>query len=142
MAGLEFAANGATLVHGCDNYELGITVAREVFADVRNVEHRFECVDLSKAPASFASAFGGGIQRYDIVLLLAVTHKLRRAMSDGDCDNLVRYFGERSKKYVGWRGHDSEMSAMDRLMSEAGLERIQYSTISETICPAAIWRRK
>jgi ribosomal protein L11 methylase PrmA len=46
MVGYQFAEQGAALVHGCDNYEVGIQTAREVFADLRFVESRFEVVDL------------------------------------------------------------------------------------------------
>jgi ribosomal protein L11 methylase PrmA len=50
MVGYQFAEQGAAVVHGCDNYEMGIQTAREVFADLRFVEGRFEVVDLTQGP--------------------------------------------------------------------------------------------
>jgi SAM-dependent methyltransferase len=50
MVGYQFAQQGAAMVHGCDIYEKGIETAREVFADLRFVEGRFEVVDLTEGP--------------------------------------------------------------------------------------------
>ncbi len=139
MAGYEFACNGAALVHGCDIHEPGIKVAREIFADIPNVEARFEVVDLSATGA--LRIFGD--QRYDFVLLLAITHKLRRQMKLESFMNLLREFADRSKKYIGWRGYANEMVELDRaFVTQAGFDRIQYSEITESVCPAAIWRRR
>ena len=138
MAGYEFAVNGAALVHGCDHYAKGIETAREIFADIRNVASRFEVVDLS-APGAFAEVFGP--ERYDIVLLLAVFHKLKRVMVAQALDALIADLGDRTDRYVGWRGYAEEIPELDAIFARCGLTRIHTSEISETICPAAIWRR-
>ena len=141
MAGYEFACNGAKLIHGIDNYELGITVSREVFADIRNVVHRFEVVDLTGGEAAIKTAFGDSYGRYDIVLLLAVVHKLKRIMPPKEFRALMLGFGTRAIRYVGWRGYEEEIPYLDEVFRDAGLFRIHTSSISESITPAAIWRR-
>lgn len=139
MAGYEFHCNGSTTVHGIDNHPDSIHVARSIFADVRNCSHRFEVGDLTE-PGILKKIFG--TNQYDIILLLAITHKVRRAMPTGDLTALLDDLARRAIRYIGWRGFDEELEELDRIFSGRGLERIQYSTISESICPAAIWRRK
>jgi hypothetical protein len=140
MVGREFAVNGAVLVHGVDYYETGINTAREVFADIRNCSHRFEVLDLTKGVEAFHAMFAG--QHYDIVLLLAITHKLRKVMPEAALAKVVEHFGAIADRYVGWRGSADELDFMDMRMKNAGLERVQWSIISETlVSPAAIWRR-
>jgi len=145
MVGLEFANNGASLVHGCDNYEDGIKTAREVFADIRSVESRFEVVDLTGGPASL-KAFG--TQQYDITLCLATYHKLKRIMEPKDLSALMQYFGRWTKGYFGWRGtsdkpdeNDEEIVNLDRDLRSVGLVRIHTSYISSELGVAAIWAR-
>lgn len=138
MAGYEFACNGAALVHGCDSYEPGIRVAREVFADVGNVQSRFEVLDLKGGPAAIKAAFGDDYADYDIVLLLAIHHKLKRIMSPRE---LLLDLASRTRRYIGWRGYAEEVAELDPIFAERGLKRIQYSEISQSICPAAIWAR-
>lgn len=138
MAGYEFACNGAKLVHGCDQYQLGITVAREIFADIRNVQSRFEVLDLKGGPAALKAAFGDDYADYDIVLLLAIHHKIKRIM---DPRELLLDLASRATRYIGWRGYKEEVVELDAIFAERGLKRIQYSEISESICPAAIWAR-
>lgn len=145
LVGFEFANNGASVVHGCDNWEPGIAVARELFCDLRNVESRFEVVDLTKGAGVLNKAFGKN--GYDIVLLLAVIHKIARVMSEQDLSGLVQNFGRRTIKYLGWRstaadkpGNAKELERLDRDLGAVGLKRIQTSTISE-LGPAAIWER-
>lgn len=141
MAGYEFACNGARIVHGCDVYELGITVAREIFADMRQVQSRFEVVDLS-LPGAMRKAFGADWDaQYDIVLLLAIYHKLKRIMKESPLADLMKDFANHAARYIGWRGYAQEVKELDALFGPCGFKRIQYSEISETICPAAIWRR-
>lgn len=146
MVGFEFACNGASKVHGCDNYEEGINVAREVFADLRSVESRFEVVDLTGGPASLA-AFGK--QQYDIMLCLATYHKLKRVMTPEDLTALMQHFGSRTRKYFGWRAtsdkpkeNDAEIAALDRDLRSVGLVRIHTSYISDELGVAAIWERR
>lgn len=145
MVGFEFACNGASLVHGCDIYETGITVAREVFADLRSTEARFEVIDLTKGPDALA-IFGG--QKYDVTLMLATYHKLKRIMPAGELSDLIKAIGKRTKTYFAWRGtsdkagenHD-EMMALDRDLGTVGMTRIHTSLISTELGICAIWGR-
>ncbi len=142
LAGFEFAVNGATRVMGCDNYEDGITVCRHLFCDLRAVKHRFEVVDLTGGETAMRKAFGDDANlRHDIVLLLAVYHKLKRIMPADALSKLVRYFGGRTAQYLGWRGYQEEMAQLDKDFGAVGLVRIQTSMISD-IQPAAIWARR
>jgi SAM-dependent methyltransferase len=144
LVGFEMANNGARLVHGCDIYEEGIVTARHLFADLRFVESRFECVDLSEGPRAML-VFGD--VRYDIVLMLATYHKLKRIMEPVALDLLMRGFAERTVKWFGWRAtsdkpgeNEAEMKNLDRQLSP--LQRIHTSYISKTLGVAAIWERQ
>jgi chloramphenicol 3-O-phosphotransferase len=146
MVALEFYANGASLVHGCDIYAEGIATANHVFVDRRNVEAKFEVVDLSAGAISL-QAFGN--QRYDIIVVLATIHKLRRVMQREMLYDLIRELGERTIKYLGWRAtsekfqeNEEEMAMMDGALAEAGLRRVHTSYISQELGVAAIWMRK
>jgi SAM-dependent methyltransferase len=141
----EFYRYGATKVHGCDIYELGITVARENFADYRSCESRFEVVDLSMGPTSLAPFAG---QTYDITLCLATYHKLKRLMPAADLTTLMQHFGRWTRGYFGWRGtsdkpaeNDEEIANLDRDLKPVGLVRIHTSYISTELGVAAIWAR-
>lgn len=145
MVGFEFACNGATVVHGCDIYEKGIETAREVFADLRSVESRFEVVDLTKGPGSL-KVFGG--RQYDVTLLLATYHKLKRTMEPDDLSALMLHFGRWTKRYLAWRAtsdkpkeNDEEIVNLDRDLQKAGMVRIHTSYISDELGVAAIWGR-
>jgi hypothetical protein len=144
LVGLEFAQNGAKAVHGCDIFVEGINTAREVFADLRYVESRFEVVDLSGGPKSL-DIF---TERYDITLCLATYHKLKRVMKPADLTALMQHFGRWTKLYFGWRGtsdkpdeNDEEIAALDRDMKPVGLVRVHTSYISKELGVAAIWSR-
>lgn len=146
LVGFEFANNGAEVVHGCDNFEEGIATAREVFADLRAVQSRFEVVDLTRGEVAVTNAFGA--MNYDIVVCLATIHKLKRIMREDDLEALVVHFGRRTKKWFGWRAtsgdhedNERELIMMDRHMMTAGLKRIHTSYISETLGVAAIWSK-
>jgi SAM-dependent methyltransferase len=145
LVGFEFANNGAALVHGCDNYEAGIRTAREVFIDLRAVESRFEVVDLLGGPAALAPF---GDQRYDIMLLLATYHKLKRVMSADKLSELMMHLAGRTSRWFAWRGtsdkpkeNEQEMAALDRDLGECRFRRVQTSTISD-LGLAAIWARQ
>lgn len=149
LVGFELANNGAEVVHGCDNYEAGIKVARELFADIRHVRSQFEVVDLREGPGALKPYFG---QTYDIVLLLATYHKLKRIMPADGLTDLMLYLGRCSTKYFVWRGtsggttdqaseNEKEMLALDRDLGQTGLKRIHTSSISEELGLAAIWAR-
>lgn len=151
MVCYEFALNGATVCHGCDEYERGMMVANEVFADCRNVDARFEVVDLTKGPTAIEAAFGADYRKpYDIIVMLAIYHKLRRIMPLSDLLALVRHMADRCGQYFVWRGSVDEMKEFEPQLLASGLRRVHFSEISEfvlpgdrvaTLQPAAIWRR-
>ena len=101
QVGYEFYLNGAAIVHGCDNYEPGIMAAREWFVDLRSVKSQFEVVDLALGARSLAPF---GAQGYDIVVMLATYHKLKRVMKADALSSLMREFANRSARYFAWRG--------------------------------------
>lgn len=145
LVGYDFALNGARLVHGCDIYARGVEHAREMFADLRAVESRFEVADLSEGPSAL-NVFKG--MSYDITLCLATYHKLKRAMPGAELSKLMQHFGRWTNGYFGWRGtsdkpdeNDAEMEALDRDLGETGLVRIHTSYISAELGVAAIWAR-
>lgn len=139
-----YQANAAAL-HGCDIYELGVTVAREWFADIRDAESRFEVVDLTKGPKALGVFNSSG---YDIVLCLATYHKLKREMPAEKLSELMIYFGHWTRKYFAWRGtsdkpaeNEEEIRALDRDLKVAGLHRVHTSYLSSDLGVAAIWAR-
>lgn len=146
LVGFELANNGATTVHGCDNYEDGIRFARELFADLRNVVSQFEVVDLTMGPDILKSYF---FNKYDIVLLLATYHKIKRTMPPHKLTELMVYLADLTGHYFGWRGtsdkqceNEEEMRALDRDLGSRGLKRIHTSYISSELNMAAIWGRR
>src|SRR3954469_1539459 len=145
MVGYQFAEQYSSLVHGCDLYEDGIKVAREVFADLRSVESRFEVIDLTKGTKVLDVFEMSG---YDIVLCLAVFHKLKRVMTEDNLIKLMQFFGNWTKKYFAWRGtsdkpdeNEQEIKWLDRNLKPVGLQRIHTSYISNDLGVAAIWGR-
>ena len=145
LVGFELANNGAVRVHGCDIYAKGIETARELFADLRSVESQFEVVDLAQGPVSLEPF---GKRPYDIVLMLATYHKLKRIMPRTLLSELIRHLGWRTTRYFAWRGtseqvadNELEMVAIDRDLATHGLKRIHTSYISESLGVAAIWAR-
>lgn len=145
MVGYQFAEAYAAVVHGCDIYDKGIEVAREIFADLRSTEGRFEVVDLTKGPSALGLFNSSG---YDIVLCLATYHKLKRVMPADKLTELMVFFGRWTKKYFAWRGtsdkpeeNEEEIRSLDRDLKLAGLVRIHTSYISDDLGVAAIWAR-
>lgn len=146
LVGFEMANNGAAKVHGCDIFPEGITTARELFADLRSVESKFEVVDLTGGAAAVTAAFGQ--EQYDIVLCLATMHKLKRVMPRDQLSGLMQHFGKRTRQYFGWRAtseklaeNDEEMAWLDSWLPPIGLKRVHTSYISRTLGVAAIWAR-
>ncbi len=144
LVGFEMANNGASVVHGCDNYAEGIEVARHLFVDLRNVDAQFECVDLTRGPAAMRP-FGG--RPYDIILMLATYHKLKRLMPENVLAELMAHLAGRVTKWFGWRGtsektseNELEMQAIDKLFRGV-LKRVHTSYLSHTLGVAAIWER-
>lgn len=143
LVGFEMANNGAALVHGCDFYELGITTARELFADLRSVKSQFEVVDLTKGVAAL-QPFGD--QPYDITIMLATYHKVSRSMSPESLSGLMQNLGSRTRQFFAWRAtskqhekNEAEMEAVDKDLREVGMKRIHTSYISDELGVAAIW---
>lgn len=149
MVGFEFALCGASAVHGCDNYERGIMVANEVFADHRRVDALHVVCDLTGGAQAMISAFGKKyLPKYDFVLFLATYHKLRRLMTEDKLVDLVDHLLDRCGKYFVMRGADDEIAAVDIRAGTRGFEKIHYSRICEVKLPefkqhvaqpAAVW---
>lgn len=144
LVAFEFANNGARLVAGCDNYAEGIETARHLFADIRHVKSQFEPVDLTKPDplAAFAEP------AYDIVLMLATYHKLKRVMKAPVLTTLMQDIGRKTLHYFGWRGtsdkpteNEQEIVVLDRDLADVGLQRLHTSYISKQLGVAAIWGR-
>lgn len=140
LVGFEMANNGAVKVHGCDIDAECIAVARGVFADLRAVESRFEVVDLTKE-IPFPD------ERYDIALMIATYHKIKRVMPKGELTQLIKNIGKRTDKFFVWRGNGNdteakgEMEILDKELGECGLKRVHTSNLSLTLGLAAIYAR-
>lgn len=134
----EFYCNGARLVHGCDIYGPGIAAARHWFAELPHVESKFEIVDLEKGPAAITAAFGS--VGYDMVLLLGVYHKLKRAMLPDALLELVRYLGELSLSYFAWTGYADDLPTIEVALAPR-LRLVHWSELGIIDRPAAIWKR-
>jgi SAM-dependent methyltransferase len=146
LVGFEFANNGATTVHGCDNFEDGIHTARQLFVDLRNVESQFEVVDLTKGPSAF-KPFGEKTE-WDIVLLLATYHKLKRVMEPVNLSELVTFLGRRTRRYLAWRGtsdkpteNEQEMSRINRDLESVGMRKVHTSYLSQNLGVCAVWEK-
>jgi 2-polyprenyl-3-methyl-5-hydroxy-6-metoxy-1,4-benzoquinol methylase len=139
LVGFEFANNGARLVHGCDIFEEGINTARQIFADLRAVQSQFEVVDLTLGEPAF-EVFGS--EPWDIVLMLALYHKLARQMAKDDLSQLIRFIGSRTARYFAWRGYDSEIKILDEELRTVRLRRVHTSFISKELGASAIWERR
>jgi len=144
LVGLEFARMGAAVVHGCDIDPVCVEVSRHVLCDLRGVQRKFETVDLIGGPKAFTTAFGD--QKYDIIVMLATYHKLKRAMPGHDLTALIRHLGDRCEKFFCWRGtsdkpheNEEEMRSLDR---DLGLKRIHTSHLSLQLGVCAIWARR
>lgn len=136
MVGYDFALAGAAVVHGCDNYEMGMNVAREVFADIRSVDSRFEVVDLTGGPGAVKKAFGDSYRtHYDFTLMLAVYHKLRRIMKIEDLLYLVDHFAHHCGRFFVWRGSREELPEFEPVLLKRNFRRIHYSEICEIMLP-------
>jgi SAM-dependent methyltransferase len=143
MVGFELACNGARLVHGVDNDIHAIEVARSVFADIRSVQFRFEALDLSHEHATLhmKEKFGDG--QYNLVLLLAIVHKLERVMSHDHLMGLLHWFGTHAENYVAGHIHEPQFAYTHEAMHKAGLRLIHRSYIADPVGlgPAFVWKR-
>lgn len=145
LVSIDVARAGARLVHGCDIYRQGVESARELFADLRDVESCFEVLDLTKGPLAL-DVFKG--MTYDVTFCLATYHKLKRTMPPRVLTELVRHLGRWTNDYFAWRGtgdkadeNDAEIDALDRDLGTEGFRRIHTSYISTDLGVAAIWAR-
>jgi len=138
--GWDFACNGASVVHGCDIHGPSVQCARLWFSEHPHVESKFEVVDLEKGPAAVTAAFGD--TRYDIVLLIGVQHKLKRAMSGAALVELISHLGDRTKTYFGWNGYIEDLAQMDTALAKSKLIRVHTSELALPGRPAAIWKRR
>lgn len=143
----EFARNGAWLVHGCDIDPVCVEVCRHLLCDLRMVTSKFEVVDLTGGGAAMTAAFGK--QKYDIIVMLATYHKIKRKMAEHDLTALITHLGERCEKFFCWRGtsdkpheNEQEMRSLDRDLGASGLKRIHTSHISLQLGVCAIWARR
>jgi SAM-dependent methyltransferase len=140
LISLQFAIAGADAVHGCDIFEPGVQIARQNLSEFPAAS-RFEVVDLTGGAPALEDAFGLSYRsKYDIVLLLAVYHKLRRVMAREDLTALVWHLAARTGKYFAYRSLPEEVEELDAILTDAGLRRVQFSEISMVMeNPAAIW---
>lgn len=145
LVGFEMANNGAKVVHGVDIDPDCIKVAQHLFADLRNCESLFRVVDLTAGSQGMLAEFRA---EYDIVLMLATYHKLKRIMEPGALTELMHYFGRLTQRYFGWRGtsdkpdeNEAEAAALDRDLGAVGLRRVHTSYISTELGMAAVWGR-
>lgn len=145
LVAYEMMKNGATICHGCDNYPEGIQVARHVFADLRNCQSQFEVVDLSQGYTALAPFHGAS---YDIMLCLAIIHKIKRVMPADKLSGLIQHLGKRTRHFFCWRAtsekfaeNEAEMAMIDRELAMVEMRRIHTSYISHTLGVSAIWAR-
>ncbi len=140
LVGFEMANNGAVKVHGCDIDPGCIDVARGVFIDLRAVDGKFEVVDLTKE-IPFPN------ERYDITLMIATYHKLKRIMPVPALSALMINLAKRTDKFFVWRGNGSnieareEMETIDRDFKGTGFKRVHTTELSLTLGLAAIWAK-
>jgi SAM-dependent methyltransferase len=127
----DLCLHGASLVHGVDSSKETIKTANEWFADFRNIENRFEVVDLCGGPGAIKKAFGESYRReYDITLFLAVYHKLRRMMPLDKLLYLVDHLVHHTGKFFVWRGSRGEIDEFEATVLNKGFRRVHYSEIS------------
>ena len=146
QVGHDFVLNGCKLLHGCDLNPEVVSVAANWFHDFRQIESKFMVCDLSKGPQALKDAFGD--RKYDIVLMIAVYHKLKRVMDARLLADLMRDIGKRTDKYFCWRAtsdkpheNDQELGHLDQVLGGVGLKRVHTSTLSQQLAHAAIWVR-
>jgi hypothetical protein len=132
----DFVLAGAAVVHGCDKSTETIRTANEWFADIRSVDARFEVVDLTHGPEAVKHAFGRHYHaHYDFMLMLAVYHKLRRAMPAGELLALVDHFARHTGKFFVWRGSADETTEFEPVLLKRGFRLVHYSQICEVMLP-------
>jgi|SRR5665213_388995 len=140
MVSLEFAYNGASLIHGCDRFAAGIETARQIFADIP-VQSQFEIVELTGGYKAIEAAFGSSrLSDYDIVLFLGVHQNLKDKMKTEALNELTFDLAKRAKRYFVHRSTEPDL--LDPILKRAGLHMVQQSTLSNIVGPSAIWASK
>lgn len=146
----EMYQHGARLVHGIDLAPDAIETARAVFADEMGVQSQFEVGDLTQGSAALIP-FGHG--DYDIIMMIAVYHKLKRepskpyktlgaqGMTKHELSEFMRHLGRRTTHYFAFKAPNfDDFDQIDEDMGAAGLRRVHTSEMCE-IGPTGIWRR-
>lgn len=137
MVSLEFAMNGASLVHGCDKFEAGVECARQIFADLP-VESRFEHADLSGGMPALNAAFGNSLlKKYDIVLFLGMHHHLRREMQERELSDFVQQIARLAGRYFVHRTKGP--SKLESAVEAIGMTKVHYSALSSSASPVAVY---
>jgi SAM-dependent methyltransferase len=154
LAAYAFACNEARICHGIDLAPDAIFVARSLFADLAECRSQFEVGDLTKGAECLAPFGDAG---WDIVLMMGVYHKIKRApskeykqlgavgMSHEQLSEFMTHLGRKTIKYFAWRGDDVDCAQVDKDMQRAGLRLIHRTEISGDrgirSGPSCIWRR-
>lgn len=149
-AAFEMARNGARLCHGIDLAPDCVYCARAWFADLVEVRSQFEVGDLTTGAACL-TPFGNG--DYDVILMLGVIHKIRRApskpyrelgavgMNEEELVEFLRHLGHRTVKYFALRGGDDDRDLADAPLKATGLRLIHQTEISGIGGYSLIWAR-
>jgi hypothetical protein len=77
---------------------------------------------------------------YDIVLLLGVYHKLKRAMSATALETLIEQLSERSRRFFAWNGHADEYTEVSGVLGHMKLVHWSLLTQQPTAM-TAVWKR-
>lgn len=119
----EFAAHGASYVYGIDNNPHNTVIAKAIFADVSSCSHVFECADVLKLNFEpFAN------RSFDIVLLLATYHKLKRQDAIR-APQLVARLGQIAKRFFVWGGYLAEMPEIEAALGD-DFNLVQQSSLN------------
>jgi SAM-dependent methyltransferase len=144
--------HGATVLHGCDISPDTIRHANELFADYPHVEAKFEVVDLTGGAGAIKKAFGDRYRtEYDMVLFLAVYHKLKRVMPMQNLLHLIEHLAHHTGKYFVYRGAKEYIDEFAPTLEKQGFYKIAYSEIclvqlpqfnEPVVQPSAIWSKQ
>ncbi len=136
----EFAKNDPRIIHGIDFFEQGIKAARTIFDDC-NLESEFFIYDLSLGKDRFKADFKGKLlESYDIVLLLAIYHKLARQMPEKELDELMNYLISLSDQYIAAR--TPNIGPLDELIRESGFELVYLDGFNNKLAPLHVYEKK
>ena len=135
----EFSKHDPSVIHGIDFYEEGICAARTIFQS-SNVDFDFFIYDLSVGRDRFRNEFEGKLLKsYDIVLLLAIYHKLVRQMPQEDVHELMDYFIGLSGQFIAARTPD--MVPLDKLIRRQGFELVYLDGFNKNLAPLHVYEK-